>query len=132
MNTTTPISSQLLKPLDDLHALSLQLFHSLSPPNARPPPPPSIESFLECDVQIAAALKVARVHQIKQQRIEELKDEILDLEQQLAEIFGELEKGRLDLEDILDEADVRTKSIQAARECQFGALQPNPISKFCC
>jgi len=112
MNST--MSEQLAKPLNDLHQLARTLFLSLSPPATRPPPAPPIEAFLECDARIAEAVRLARVHQVKHQRIEELKREILDLESKLKQVFRELERGRLELEEVLDEAETRLKGIETA------------------
>jgi len=99
-----------------LHQLSRTLFLSLSPPASKPPPPPPIEAFLECDTRIAAAVRVARIHQVKNQRIEELKQEVLDLESKLRQLFKELERGRLDLEEMLDEADTRLEGIETSEQ----------------
>jgi mediator of RNA polymerase II transcription subunit 4 len=121
---STPIAEQLLVPLNNLDALALSLFHSLSPPTSRPPPPPPppIDAFLQCDAAIAHALKVARIHQSRQQRIHDLQDELVALEKQLAVIFTDLENGRLALEDILAEAADRTQAINTARSGTFLSL----------
>ena len=110
------MSEQLSKPLSDLQQLSRTLFLSLSPPSTKPPPPPTIQEFLECDTRLASAIRVARIHQAQHHRIEELKQEILDLESKLRQLFSELERGRLDLEKILDEADTRLEVIDAAEK----------------
>ena len=109
------MSEELMIPLDQLQNWSRQLFLSLSPPATKPPLPPPTSAFLECDQTLAATLRLARTHQIKQRRIEELKREVLELEENLREVFKELENGRLDLEEILDEADTRVKAIDKAK-----------------
>ncbi|KZT43186.1 hypothetical protein SISSUDRAFT_959618, partial [Sistotremastrum suecicum HHB10207 ss-3] len=105
----------LLDPLNRLQNLTQKLFQSLSPPSTKPPPPPPIESFLDCEVVLSEALHVARQHQIKQRRIEELKAEVLDQESKLREIWQELETGRRELGKILAEADQRLETIEKAK-----------------
>ena len=74
------MSEILLDPLARMQTLSHTLFQSLGPPQSRPPPPPSVGELLAVDAQLAAAVQVARTHQVKQRRIEQLKDEVLDLD----------------------------------------------------
>ncbi len=73
------MSEILLDPLAHLQALSHTVFQSLGPPQSRPPPPPSVGELLAVDAQLATAVQVARAPQVKQRRIEQLKDEVLDL-----------------------------------------------------
>jgi mediator of RNA polymerase II transcription subunit 4 len=110
------MTSILLEPLNELQSLSQALLLSLSPAQTKPPPPPPVESFLNCDAAIAEALQLAHVHQIKQRRIESLKNEILDLEASWREICSELEKGRQDLQNLIREGDERIKAIVEAKQ----------------
>lgn len=59
---------------------------------------------------------MARIHQAKQRQIEELKKEVMDLEERWREIVEELETGRRDLEGIIREGEERTKGIEKAKE----------------
>ncbi|KZP21057.1 hypothetical protein FIBSPDRAFT_910907 [Athelia psychrophila] len=109
----------LSQPLNDLQSLSQTLFLSLSPPQSKPPPPPSIASFLACDGALAEAIQLARVHQTKQRRIEKLKEQVLDLEYRWREICSELESGKRELESMVEEGDVRCKAIEAAKSASI-------------
>ena len=105
----------LLQPLNDLQTLTQTLFQSLSPAQARPPPPPPIAAFVEADAALAAAVKLARQHQIKHRKNERLKEEFLALEDRWRDIIQELEEGTRELEVILTEGDERMKNIEAAK-----------------
>lgn len=103
-------------PLNELQALSQVLFLSLSPPQAKPPPPPSLDTFLQCDKALADAMCIAQTHQIKQRKIEALENEILDLETRWRNICEELAKGKRELEELIEEGEERLKAIEQARE----------------
>ena len=105
----------LNQPLNNLQSLAQTLFHSLSPTQARPPPAPPISVFAEVDAQLAAAVKLARKHQIKQRKIERLKDEVLALEQDWREIIQELQDGKQQLEVTLNECEERLKAIEESK-----------------
>ncbi|TFK51855.1 hypothetical protein OE88DRAFT_1628885 [Heliocybe sulcata] len=109
------MTSILLDPLTRLHALSQSLFLSLSP-TPKPPPPPPVSAFLETDSAIAAAVSLARVHQIRQRKIERLKDEILELDRQWMDIVREMEVGRRALERMIEEGEERIGEIEKAKE----------------
>lgn len=111
-----PMSEILTQPLNELHALTQTLFHSLSPTQAKPPPAPSISAFVEADANLAAAVKLARRHQIKQREIERLKDEFLALEERWRETVMDLESGKRELEVVLTESEERIKNIEAAKK----------------
>lgn len=111
-----PMSEILTQPLNELHALTQTLFHSLSPTQAKPPPAPSISVFVEADANLAAAVKLARRHQIKQREIERLKDEFLALEERWRETVMDLESGKRELEVVLTESEERIKNIEAAKK----------------
>ncbi|THH16961.1 hypothetical protein EW146_g3756 [Bondarzewia mesenterica] len=106
----------LLEPLKNLQNLSHNLFQSLSPPQNKPPPPPPITAFTVCDAALAAAIQLARTHQMKQRRIEALKQEVLLLEERWRAIVEELEEGRRDLERIIEEGEERIDAIEKAKE----------------
>ncbi len=116
------MSAQILEPLDTLGALSHQLFLSLSPPHTKPPPPPPLEAFLAADVQLSNTLQKARVHQRNQRRIEALKTDILALETNLRDVWREMEKGKRELEEIIEEGDTRIKAMEKAKEGAFMSL----------
>ncbi len=109
------MSEILLEPLARLETLSHTLFQSLGPPAARPPPPPSVSELLAVDTQLAAAVQLAGAHQVKQRRIEHLKDEVLDLDRRWREIVRALDEGRRELDAIVREGEERIKSIEEAK-----------------
>ncbi|KAI0056046.1 hypothetical protein BV25DRAFT_1872930 [Artomyces pyxidatus] len=109
------MTNLLLNPLNQLHDLSHHLFLSLSPHRNKPPPPPPILAFAETDALLAAAVRLARTHQIKQRRIEALKSEVLALEQTWRAIAENLEDGRRDLQAMITEGDERIKAIEQAK-----------------
>ena len=109
------MSEIVLEPLNELHSLAQTLFHSLSPTQAKPPTTPPITAFLEADAALAAAVDLARKHQVKQRRIERLKDKVLALEDSWREIIQGLEDGKRELEVILTEGEKRTKAIEDAK-----------------
>lgn len=114
------MSDQLLKPIEEFQRLSQALFLSLSgDQTARRVPPPSVSSFIECDAEVSRALDIARTHQIKQRKIEALKQEILDLDAQWRHICSELEAGKQELEIMIKEGDGRIESIEKAKYGQF-------------
>ncbi|KAJ7777447.1 vitamin-D-receptor interacting mediator subunit 4-domain-containing protein [Mycena metata] len=113
------MQAELLQPLNELQALSQTLFLALSPVQTKPPPPPSLASFLACDQALSAAVNVAHTHQIKQRKIEALKDEILELDRRWREICTELEAGRRELEEMIEEGEERIKSIEQAKKASI-------------
>lgn len=128
---STSMSEILLEPLNQLQTLSQQLFLSLGPPQARPPPPPSISSFLSVDAALAAAVQLSRIHQVKQRKIEQLKGEVLDLHRRWRLIVQELEEGRKELGVMVKEGDERIKAIEDAKAGMFiSATRPSqrPLS----
>ncbi|KAH7094042.1 vitamin-D-receptor interacting mediator subunit 4-domain-containing protein, partial [Auriculariales sp. MPI-PUGE-AT-0066] len=110
------MNSILLEPLENLHRLTIQLFQSLGPPSTKPPPPPTAADLLQADLALASALHVARAHQRRQRRIEELVAEIGVLDESLRDVFKALGDGKRELEDILDDADERLATIDRAKE----------------
>jgi mediator of RNA polymerase II transcription subunit 4 len=110
------MSAILLAPLNDLQALSLALFQSLSPPTTKPPPPPPVSAFLACDQALASAIALAHTHQIKQRKIEALKAEILELDMQWRQICLDLENEKSELQEMIDEGEKRMDAIEAAKK----------------
>lgn len=106
----------LLEPLNTLQKLSHTLFLSLSPAQNKPPPPPPIEAFIEADAALANALQKTRLHQVNQRKIVTLAAEVLELESRLRDIWMELEKGKRDLEEVIEEGNERVKAIGKAKE----------------
>ncbi|OSD04771.1 hypothetical protein PYCCODRAFT_1363299 [Trametes coccinea BRFM310] len=105
----------LLEPLSRLQTLSHTLFLSLGPPQNRPPPPPSVSELLAVDAQLAAAARLAQTHQVKQRRIEQLKEEVLELDRRWREVVGTLDEGRRELDAIIREGEERIKAIEEAK-----------------
>ena len=119
-NPKSSMSDQLLKPIEEFQFLSQTLFLSLSgDQTARRVPPPSVSAFIERDAQISRALDIARTHQIKQRKIEALKQEILDLNAQWRHICSELEAGKQELEIMIKEGEERIESIEKAKYGPF-------------
>ncbi|KAI0079367.1 hypothetical protein K474DRAFT_1592159 [Panus rudis PR-1116 ss-1] len=105
----------LLEPLDQLQHLTQQLFQSLSSTQARPIPPPSPADFLAVDAALAAATQLARKHQVKQRKIERLKNEVLMLDGKWRETVESLEHGKRELDNIIAEGEERIKAIEEAK-----------------
>lgn len=110
------MSSTLLASLNTLQTLSHTLFLSLSPAQTKPPPPPSVAAFLECNAHLADTVDLARKHQIKQREIDALEAEILDLDTRWREIIAELVQGKQELEAAIEEGDQRLKAIAEAKK----------------
>lgn len=110
------MSEALLGPLNELQTLSQTLFLSLSPIQSKPPPPPPLSAFLACDEALSSAVNLAHTHQLKQRKIEALKDEILELDRRWREICTELEAGKRELEEMIEEGEERIKSIEQAKK----------------
>ena len=110
------MSSTLLAPLNQLQGLAHTLFLSLSPPQTKPPLPPPLSAFLECDQTLASAINLAHIHQIKQRKIDTLEAEILALEREWREICKELAQGKTELEELIEEGEARIKGIEQAKK----------------
>lgn len=110
------MSSVLLAPLNELQSLSHTLFLSLSPIQSKPPPPPPLSSFLACDEALSSAINLARKHQIRQRKIDTLEKEILESDTRWREIVSELESGRKELEEVIEEGEERIKAIEQAKK----------------
>jgi len=113
------MSSILLAPLNELQALSHTLFLSLSPVQTKPPPAPPLSAFLTCDKALSSAINLAHRHQLKQRRIDLLEKEILELEARWREIVSELEGGKRELEEMIEEGDQRIKAIEEAKKASI-------------
>ncbi|KAG8905598.1 hypothetical protein FRB99_008596 [Tulasnella sp. 403] len=112
----------LSEPLTQFEALTQQLFLSLAPPSSlRAPPAPSIDAFLQCDAALATALVQARDHQIKQRRIEQLKEDLLNLEWQLKTVCRKLMTDKTELEAIIRDGEERVKAIDLAQQAAIPA-----------
>ncbi|KAF8507947.1 vitamin-D-receptor interacting mediator subunit 4-domain-containing protein [Hysterangium stoloniferum] len=109
------MSEMLLNPLNRMQTLSHSLFSSLSLPPTRQTPPPPTSLFIDCDNALAKAVEQARIHQIKQRKIEALKAEVLQLDNQLMELWNDLEQGKQELEAIIDEGNERLEAIERAK-----------------
>lgn len=122
--SSSSMTAIILNPLTQLQRLSQTLFLALSPAQSKPPPPPPISAFLECDASLAAALQLARVHQINQHLIEKLKDDVLMLDVHLREVWSELESGKRELEAVIKEGDERIAAIAKAKQGMSSAGPP--------
>lgn len=125
--SATSTTEILLEPLDQLQRLSQNLFFSLSSIQGKRPPAPPLEAFLEVDASLAATVQLTREHQINQRRIEELKAEVLLLDSNLHVVWSDLEQGKRELEDIIQEGDERIAAIAKAKE---GTLCLTPTIKL--
>jgi mediator of RNA polymerase II transcription subunit 4 len=110
------MSSTLLTPLNQLQGLVHTLFLSLSPPQTKPPLPPPLSAFLECDQALASAINLAHIHQIKQRKIDALEAEILALDCEWREICRDLAQGKTELEELIEEGEARIKAIEQAKK----------------
>ena len=110
------MSSTLLAPLNQLQGLAHTLFLSLSPPQTKPPLPPPLSAFLECDQALASAINLAHIHQIKQRKIDALEAEILALECDWREVCKDLAQGKTELEELIEEGEARIKAIEQAKK----------------
>lgn len=110
------MSSILLEPLGHLQDLSQQFFLSLGPPQSKPPPAPPVSAFLEVDAALADAVQRTRAHQVRQRRIEALKAEILELENEWRGVVDSLEEGKRELEGIVKEGEERLIAIEDAKK----------------
>lgn len=113
------MTNALLAPLNELQSLTQALFQSLSSTQARPLQPPPISAFLTVDGALAEATKMARVHQVKQRRIEREKNEVLELELKWREVVQELQRGKEDLDAIITEGEERITSIEEAKSGEW-------------
>lgn len=125
--TSASMSDIVMDPLNQLHALSTTLFHSLAPVASKPPPIPPIMAFLEADAALADAVRLARIHQIKQRRIEKLKDEVLELEDRWRRVVEGLEESKEELEEILTEGEERARAIEEARTGALPSIRTAPM-----
>lgn len=128
----TPMSDILLAPLNELQALSQTLFQSLGPPQSRPPPPPSTSAFAAVDAKLASSVHLSRFHQVKQRKIESLKDELLDLDTQWRNIVQELEAGKRELEAIVTEGEERIKATEQASAGELCIACTTLVDPECC
>lgn len=112
----TSMTSTLLTPLNQLQGLAHTLFLSLSPPQTKPPQPPPLSAFLECDQALASAINLAHIHQIKQRKIDALEAEILALDCEWREICKDLAQGKIELEELIEEGEARIKAIDQAKK----------------
>lgn len=115
------MSATLMAPLNELQALAHILFHSLSPVQTKPPPAPPLSAFLQCDDALSSAVNLAQKHQIKQRRIDALEVEVLELEARWRVIATELEKGKRELEELIEEGENRVRAIEEAKKGQFAS-----------
>jgi len=118
-NAQDSMKAILLQPLADLQSLSQTLFLSLSPPQSKPPPPPPISAFLSCDTTLAGAIQLARVHQDRQRKIENLKDEVLELESRWKDICRELADSKRELEGMIEEGEERCGATEEAKKASI-------------
>jgi mediator of RNA polymerase II transcription subunit 4 len=119
---TTSMSSDLAVPVQELAALTQTLFASLAPASTRPPPPPPVEAFIAVDDTLRVAVARAREHQVRQRRIVQLEEQILEQEARWKALVAELEQGRQELGAMIEEGDRRIAGIREAKECKYCRL----------
>ena len=124
------MSTTLMTPLNELQSLAHTLFQSLSPIQTKPPPPPPLSAFLQCDDALSSAVNLAQKHQIKQRRIDALEVEVLELEARWRIIATELEKGKRELEELIDEGEKRVTAIEEAKKGGFASSTVIQILKI--
>jgi mediator of RNA polymerase II transcription subunit 4 len=118
LSASSSASAAILEQLNELQALSQKLFLSLGPPQAKPPPIPPISAFLECDAKLSAILARTYTHQMKQMRIEQLKNDIIGLDTRWRDICLELEQDQSQLEAIIKEGEKRIEAAELATTCK--------------
>ncbi|KZT59897.1 hypothetical protein CALCODRAFT_493168 [Calocera cornea HHB12733] len=124
-----PMRDALQQHLDRLSELSFALFSSLSalsPTHAHPSshslqashsrPAPEASAFLALDQSFASALRFARVHQLRWERIERLRREVARLEEEMRGVLGVLEEGEEALEGVVEEGEEELGAIKRAKD----------------
>lgn len=111
----------LEKPISQLQALSQTLFTAL---NSGQLPDPPVAALAACDANLAEAMRLVRIHLLKQKQIEQLMDEVCDLDAQLVEIVETLSKGQRELQAIINEGEER---IEASEKATAGMLMVFPL-----
>lgn len=113
------MSEIVLEPLHELQLLAQAMFQNVSRAQhlqaSQQLPVLPVAALLETDAKLADAVRLARKHQIKQRRIERLKNEVLAMEERWRDIIQGLEDGKRELEVILTEGDERIKAIEEAK-----------------
>lgn len=105
--------SMLEQPISQLQTLSQALFTALSSGHV---PEPPIAALAACDASLAEAMRLTRIHLMKQKRIEQLMDEVYELDAQLIEVVETLATGQRDLQAIIEEGEERIASADKAKK----------------
>lgn len=108
--------SMLERPISQLQSLSQALFSALSSGHV---PDPPIAALAACDASLAEATRLARIHLLKQKRIEQLMDEVYELDAQLVEIVETLATGQRELQAIIEEGEERIESAKNSQKCKI-------------
>lgn len=119
----------LEKPISQLQALSQSMFSAMS--SGQLPDPP-IAALAACDASLAEAMRLVRIHLLKQKQIEQLMDEVCELDSQLVEVVDGLSKGQRELQAIIDEGEDRITSAEKAtgRMCISSRFYSDPLTPF--
>jgi len=107
--------TMLERPISQLQTLSQALFSALSSGHL---PDPPIAALAACDANLAEATRLARIHLLKQKRIDQLMDEVFELDAQLVEIVETLATGQRELQAIIEEGEERIESARKAQKCE--------------
>jgi len=92
------------------------LFDSLHSQNpAKPLPFPHPADFLQCDENLAAAIQLVHLHQVKTKKIESLTVDLLTLQSEWRDICIEMQVGKSELETLIREGEERITAIHDAK-----------------
>lgn len=125
MSTQESMREQLERPIAQLESLSQMLFSALA--SNQVPPDPPIEELAACDIMLAEGMRSARIHLLKQQKIDSLMDEVYELEAQLVEIVEYLAKGQRELQAIMEEGRDRLTAAEIATRGVHNFKPNHPI-----
>ena len=116
--------SILQRPISQLQSLSQALFSALSTGHV---PDPPIAALVACDAELAEAMRLTRIHLLKQKRIEQLMDEVYELDTQLIEVVETLATGQRELQAMIEEGEARIASAEKARKGEYRLWGPNDV-----
>jgi mediator of RNA polymerase II transcription subunit 4 len=115
MSEPESMRSILERPISQLQTLSQALFSALSTGHVTEPP---IAALAACDAELAEAMRLTRIHLLKQKRIEQLMDEVYELDAQLIEVVETLARGQRELQAVIEEGEERISSADKAKNSE--------------
>jgi mediator of RNA polymerase II transcription subunit 4 len=116
MSSSDSMRKILEAPISQLQTISNALFSALSSGHTSDPP---IATLATCDANLAEAMRLTRIHLLKQKRIEQLMDEVYELDAQLVEIVESLSTGQRELQAIIEEGEERIATAEKAQKCMY-------------